>query len=197
MDVNSDEASEQYRKYVVEVILENGKSVYLLWGTNVNHDDLDYLLVNEQLLILAFHRIDEIKNYIDSHEIGVDPFNTKQWAKCHNADEAYASYNLLRVRKLLDNGFLLKDLSMEDAMLFVHFFNLFSDYAYQIDSKKFKDKINDQNTRVFYEYAMGYFFWDRSGQEEELTRLAERFDYVKFKANQLKMLSLFQNALSC
>src|SRR5687767_4779083 len=143
----SDEFSEKYRKYVVKFILRSDKNLYTLWGTDLSNEDFDYLLLNEEHQILLFLSIENLIDYLKENELMIDPTNTKEWVKHYVPKKEYTTYNLKEVDKIInDLDFCLEKLERDTAFSLVNFYNLFSDYSYQIQEKNLLKLIDEKNT---------------------------------------------------
>jgi hypothetical protein len=195
MKINTDAISEKYRKYTIEVFLGN-KYFYLLWGTNLENEDVDYLLVNESKSILAFLSIPDLVTYVNHANLLIDPLSTKKWANNYKGDRAYCTYDLLRIKKTLEKGYSLQEIEKEEAMSMVDFFNLFSDYAYQTENKFVIDQLEKKDTRLFCDYVYESFFWIKTGKEEEIKGMVEKINFENFRNEYLQLISLFEKSLA-
>lgn len=194
-EINTDEVSEKYKKYVIELLTSDQRKVYLLWGTDNSNQDFDYVFLNNDNYINAFSKIETLKKYLEMQEIKVDPLNTKQWAKEHNSNKPYSIYNLPKVTKVLTPAFNLNKLNQAIASDLLNFYNLFSDFAYQINDVELLKITKEKNTKIFFDFACNTFFWNSSGVEKDIKIAAKGFDNSLFVNNYSKMIKVFEERI--
>ncbi len=131
-NIEIDAVSEKYRKYIIGIYHEE-KSWYVLWGADLStKDETDKLWLNQHKEILLFDNIEAIRKVVLSHRYRLfDDNNLMQWAKDHASNQAYASYDLDRIKLVITIRNILKNIIPENCMEIVTFVNLFSNYAYQ------------------------------------------------------------------
>ena len=86
------EFSELYRKYTIELIINN-RSFYTVWGTDMNDNENDKLIVIEKMLVL-FPNLRYIKAQINRYDnIFFDKENFENWT----LNEPFEEYILLMI----------------------------------------------------------------------------------------------------
>lgn len=195
METNTDEISEKYRKYVVNVLLDKKEHFYLLWGTNLENEDVDYLLVNKSNSILAFLTIPDLVKYVNHANLLIDPVSTKKWANSYSANRPYCTYDLFSIKKTLEKGFSLEEIGKSEAVHIVDLCNLFSDYAYQTDSRLFLNQLEKKDIKIFCDYIYEDFFWDKRGSEEGIKGMTENFNFDNFRNDFMQLILLFEEVL--
>lgn len=194
--INSDPVSEQFRKYIIKLAITEHITVYVLWGTDKQNEDFDYLLANEDSKILGFKTIDSLLEYVNTKHVPVDEKNTKEWARAYNSNRYYVLYDFPKLKSVLDKqNFSLRKILKEDALDLVSFYNLFSDYAYQTENQDLLLLIRESNLQLFFDFANNTFFWSGGNRMEFIQKNGSEFDEYIFIRNYLELISLFSQKI--
>lgn len=192
MNIYSDKVSEKYRKYIIKVRVKSSKEYYFLWGTNLKNTDNDYLLVDRDNQILGFKTISDLLFFIKNSSSLLDLDNTKKWAKYYKRMRAYATYDLGKLENILESTKSIQSFNKKSIFLIIDFYNLFSDFTYQIGDKTMGKIINEKNTRKMIDYGYEHFFWGKNYiQSSKKNDTLNGFDYSQFSSNILLMVSEF------
>lgn len=195
--VYSDPISERYRKYIVKVKTTFENSYYLLWGTNLENGEEDYLMLDSENNIVARNRIIALITYIKQKNDLLDPNNTKEWAEEYKRNRAYTSYDLLSINSFLNEVDSVEEYDKDNAMALIRFLNLFSDYAYQLSNSAFLKLYNEDNLVIFRNYLNLIFFWKTSEEcyVSKLNAQMHDLNFLKVKEIVKEMIFIFENKL--
>lgn len=194
-NINSDEISERFRKYIIRLVFPD-KILFVLWGTDLNNQDFDYLLTDNNGNIIAFKEIQGLLGYLRVDDIKYDPVNTKLWAKGYNLNKAYTSYNLTSIIKIINNqSFELLHVKEAEALELINFYNLFSDYARQIGNDEMIPIIEQKDTQLFFDFAYSSFSKYGKKKKEYINSEMGSFNCKLFTSNYKKMLKIFEHKI--
>lgn len=196
MKVNTDKISEQFRKYVIELILSESQKVFTLWGTDLSNEDFDYLLLDQKQKILAFPKIQNLLDFLESNSVTIDNQNTQKWASQFKNSEPYTTYDLIKVENLISEPVLeLEVFTKDDLICIVNFYNLFSDYVYQTKIEEGLKLIDDTNKFPFFDLIDDILIWKSDESQRSKPDVGNNQAEV-FVKNYKKMLTLFTANIS-
>lgn len=178
MKVFSDEVSELYRKYIIELKLPAKQSLFLLWGTDSNNEDEDYLMLNPENKILVFPKIKELLHYVKTTgETLKDAAKTRAWARDYKANRSYTSYDIEELITLMENSDKpLENYTKEEAIETSTFCSLFSDYAYQLKQEELIRLYHDEDLAVFQDWVNAQYLW--KPDEDYLAALTDQLKKI-------------------
>ncbi|WP_286776772.1 hypothetical protein [Sphingobacterium sp. UBA2074] len=186
--------SEQYRKYIVKIISPFQQSLYLFWGTDLEKEEDDYLLLDLKDKIIAFLRIQDLLHYVKlPGNILIDNLHSKKWALLFKGKMAYKIYDLGRLSTIMKHWKIIYDIRLDEAMEIIDFCNLFSDYAYQINSDDLIALYENKDLNILLDWVNATYFW-KTSDEKYLAELRYRMENLNFLISKdiiIKMLSLF------
>lgn len=161
MKIFSDEVSELYRKYIIKLKLPAGQSLYLLWGTDTNNEEVDYLMLNPENKILAFPKIKELLHYVKTSGTTLkDAAKTRAWARDYKANRAYTSYDIEQLITLMENSDKpLENYTKEEAIETSTFCSLFSDYACQLKQEELIRLYHNEDLAIFQDWVNAQYLW--------------------------------------
>ncbi len=193
MAIFSDEISEQYRKYIIQLQLPAQQSLYLLWGTDTANEDTDYLLLDLDHKMLAFPNISELLHYIKTTRSSlIDEQATKEWLSAYKANKAYTSYNLDQLMSLMESDRAPQDYTKDEAWEITDFCNLFSDYAYQLKREDLIQLYRDKDLHVFIDWVNAQYLWKPDvAYLAKLTQQLEHSGFEKIKTTIRKIYHSF------
>jgi hypothetical protein len=196
MKVNTDKISEQFRKYVIELILSENQKVFTLWGTDLSNEDFDYLLLDQQQKILAFPKIQNLIDSLKLNSVTIDNQNTQKWAHQFKNDEAYVTYDLIKVQKLISRLVLdLEIFTKDDVLCIINFYDLFTDYVSQTKIEDGLKLIDDANRFSFFDLIEDILIW-KSDKSQRSKPDVEKSQVDVFVKNYKEMLRLFTANIS-
>lgn len=186
----SDKISERYRKYIIG-IKYTGNLFYILWGTSKEGDD--YFAVNEGNKIIYSLSINDLKFFLNKNILNqVDPDLLGLWLKNHKSENSYNIYDLDHIVFMLNNqNFSLLNCTTVELKGLLNFRNLFSDYIYQIDSKKYLKVLKSRNQAHFFNYANAHCLWLNDYKN---TKLKNTFNNEKFKIEFIQYIDFFMSS---
>ncbi len=194
MKVNTDDISEKYRKYIVKLVLSSGRQVYILWGTNLENEDVDYILVNKSDKILAFSSIAGLINYVSHANVLIDRDTTRQWAENYIANQLYNVCDLYKIKNVLNELSFMKEIGRDDAIDMVACLELITDYAHQINSSFVFDQLEKKDMKIFHDYVYEGFLWDGKGEVEKIKEITD-FNFENFRNDYTQLVRFFEAAL--
>jgi len=194
----SDEISEVYRKYIIKIKLSDQQSFFLLWGTNLANEDMDYLMLDTHNNIIAFTKIKDMLKFLRQSDLTIDEQSTKRWAHEYRSNKAYVTYNIGAMLGMINDVEDFKTCDRELASAIINFRNLFSDYAYQVDRKDLLDIHDEVNLNIFIEWVNVSFFWDHPSEdhETEFEKQLVNLDFNKAKRKIKAMVDRFVETLT-
>jgi len=193
MGVFSDEISERYRKYIIQLKLPAQQSLYLLWGTDTANEDTDYLMLDQEYKMLAFPNISELLHYVKTTGNSlIDEPATKEWLSNYKANRAYTSYDLVQLMNLMESDQGHQDYTKDEAWEITAFCSLFSDYAYQLDREDLLRLYQDKDLHVFIDWVNAQYLWKPDvAYLAELTQQLEHSGFEKIKVTIRKIYHSF------
>ncbi len=193
----SDVASETYRKYIVKIKLSNRRFYYFLWGTDLDNEDVDYLLLNLSNKIMAFLSITDLLTFVKHTSCIIDDTNTKSWANSYKGSRAYITYDFASLINFLDEVNTIGDYEKKSAMMVINFCNFFSDYAFQVNRQDLLNLYREDNLGVLIASLNIMFFWEvpNSSYKSELEGRLSKFDILKANETITKMVNSFEREL--
>lgn len=195
--IYSDPISEKYRKYVIKVRTAHKSSYYLLWGTNLENEDEDYLMLDSNNNIIVFSKIKTLIFYVKQTNDLLDYFNTKKWAEEYRNNRAYTSYDLFSINSFLNEVNSVEEYEEENAKDLISFISLFSDYAYQLNNSRYLKLYKEDNLEIFRDYLNLRFFW-KTAEDSYVSELNEKIrnlNFLKVKELVKEMIFTFESSL--
>ncbi len=186
MKIESDKFSEKYRKYVIEIKINNNQ-LYAIWGTNILNPDFDYLVTNNSANIICAFSIDDLKAYFINNTLKIiDEENFKKWILTHRKNCPYTTYDLDSIRNTLNKSeFSLKQTSNSRLDEIRRFIILFSDYINQIKNKNFAKILKSAEVDIFL-----------FGNESNLfSKNTYKINSIRLKLQVLKMIDFLNKRL--
>ncbi|MBK8387795.1 MAG: hypothetical protein IPL23_00245 [Saprospiraceae bacterium] len=183
----SDKISERYRKYIIGIKYK-GNLRYILWSSSKEGED--YFAVNERKKIIYSVSINDLKFFLNKNISNqVDPDLLFLWLKNHKSQNSYNIYDLDHILFILNNqNFNLSNCTTDELNELLDFRNLFSDYVYQIDSKKYLKILKSRNQAQFFNYANAHCLWLN---DHKNTRLKDTFNHENFTNEFIKCIDFF------
>ncbi|GAB3916419.1 hypothetical protein [Larkinella terrae] len=195
-ETHNNAVSETYRKYLIKVKL-NEAFYYMMWGTDMaDSEQQDKLLLDPENRILLFSRIDQIADFIAANSISVfDESNFHPWLAALTGSDAYTAYDLDYLQTLLSSALKEEQILQNPDITseLIGFFNLYGDYAYQLEEDFLFKPYRKPQLQLFFDYCYDTFFW--SIPPDKLTRrqaaIKSKFRFSKFKTDMLRLLTIF------
>lgn len=161
--------SEKYRKYVIELQLQE-VTVYTVWGTDMQDDEVDKLLVENSSLI-SFRSLDTMRLQIENMEHPyLDKQNFTNWI--HEEDLSNV-YNVNNVRILSDFNFnFLKNKSTSLEIL--NTLNLIQDFYIQINAENLDEIFDNQDVIDLKDFIYNNFFWKKRKENRVYKKMKNR-----------------------
>ncbi|WP_153847054.1 hypothetical protein [Sphingobacterium paramultivorum] len=198
--IRSDKVSEKYRKYINKILLPGNKYCYILWGTDLDNEDFDYLLLNENKEIIAFKKIKDLLSFVKNTTIDIpDARRMKRWGELYKSNRSYSTYDLRFLLEILiedyDAEFYVKEKSR--ALEIIDFYNLFSDYSNQSVNRKMLKLQKNKNLNLFIDYLYMYCFWSKPKEtyEQRLRTKVENINFNELIRILKEMIFLFTNQI--
>lgn len=162
-NMKEDFVSEAYQKYIIS-FLYKGNRLYTLWGTDKFNEDIDYLLINDNNIIITFRSIKKLKDYLNQNiKSQIDRENLKLWLDKNECNRSYATYNIDLIESVLKQEHNIITCSKVEIGELLNFRNLCFDYFTQIkDSNSLKLLYSDK-MKLFFEYANSMITWHNDG----------------------------------
>lgn len=179
--VNSDIVSEKYRKYVYKIV-KDGLHWYVSERADMdtfNKDDK--FLINKTGQILLFKDVASVVAQIKaSQSIPFDKLRFKKWAQYYKGTEAYITYNLDTIQRIVSGPISLEDITKEETTELINFINFYSDYAYQREAENpmLLALYREKEIETFHDYAYDNYMWN-SLEYSHMKSLNE-IDYLQF-----------------
>lgn len=156
--------SEQYRKYLIEVIYR-GASWYTVWGTDLTDEDTDYLLTDIQGKLLLFSNRADVFHTILNADHFPDIKMLHAWAReSHRIENPYTVINL-DVLSMRDIQATQIDL-LEAVYITI---GIVGDYAVPVNNQALTDLLWSDIVRLHYDIFADYFLWSPSKAFEFVT----------------------------
>ncbi|GEM_PF-1461701 len=197
MKIFTDEISERYRKYIIQLKLPAKRSMYLLWGTDTGNEDSDYLMLDPANRLLGFSTIKALLHYVKTtkHALTDEPA-TKEWVSAYKANRAYVSYDIELLIGLMEvSDKRPENYTKAAAVELTDFCHLFSDYAYQLNQQEWVRLYQDKDLHVFIDWVHARYLWKPDAAYlAALTDQLKHIDFEKIKTKVRKMYHyLMQN----
>lgn len=190
--------SEKYRKYLTSVKYDN-KLYYFVFGTDLNNDSIDYIVIDSLNRMLFYDSIDNLIKYIykDSSN-SYDSKNFHIWISQirnhidHKLEYSYAFYNI----DFIYSAFIQKSmlyinkLKRKNLEEFINFINLVNDYALQTENKYLRKLTKDDSIRSLWDYYYNIDIWMKE-KESSFEFLFKNFNEINFRINLAKIFSIF------
>lgn len=148
--------SEQYRKYLIAIHLENMIG-YTVWGTDMANGEMDKLLVADGKLLL-FSSIEKLKNSIRDF---VSPFldieNYENWINENDFSEAYNTYDFLVFLNFTEATLIYK----KQSLALLDCINLVQDLFIQLEDAAALRLFEQQEMADLKDYIYYNHFWKK------------------------------------
>ena len=121
------EISERYRKYLIEIKI-NDKYFYTVWGTDLNDNENDKLLVKDKKLLLFKNKNSFVEKKDNLKNIFYDDQNFENWLNHESFEEPYSSTNFDTLKDISGKDLRNKETGLE----IINTLNLIHDFYIQI-----------------------------------------------------------------
>ncbi|SDF49626.1 hypothetical protein [Chitinophaga filiformis] len=122
--------SEEYRKYLIEVIYE-GHHYFTVWGTDLVDNDIDKWLVNETGHMMLFTNLPSLQTTLNTSSCFFDNENIRKWinhSDWQNKPDSLSNFDLL-----LQDDFNYRHPSLIDLYYLI---GVLEDFAIQRGTKR-------------------------------------------------------------
>jgi len=156
----SDPVSEQFRTYLIKIVLEQTE-YYSIWFTDISTaDEQDKLLTNSEGEVLVFTSIEGLKRYIQSHLQNLpDSRNFEGWINGYTRNAAYTIYDIDDVRRSISEFDKVSTTANDDASKQIDLFNLIGDYRDLVHDEFLEEKMDDPVMQDFFDGTYTFHFW--------------------------------------
>ncbi|ACU60511.1 hypothetical protein [Chitinophaga pinensis] len=152
-----EEASEEFRKYLVDVIFDN-QHYFAVWGTDMFDEETDKWLLDVKQRIFFFRDIETLSKAIALESNFDDHENLQQWSVYLHSQSI--PYNTLDF-DILKEDFDSLHAALDDLYTLT---GLIEDYAIQIEDPEMQPLFRSELFMAFKEEAANTFLW--AGQDE-------------------------------
>lgn len=192
----SQQASEKYRKYLIQVQLDN-TPYYLVWGTDMSdREEKDNLLIDQQQRILLFSSLDQVRDWILKPTSPLfDASNLKAWAETLTKLAVDSVYDLDYLTALMTSPLkeeqILKSPDISNDL--INFINLFGDYAYQLENDELVNLHRQPSIGLFFDYCYDTYFWTIPPEEWQRRHdlFTRTFQFTEFKDAMNRLFAIF------
>jgi hypothetical protein len=159
-----DAHSEQYKKYLLEVIYK-GASWYTVWGTDLTDEDTDYLLTDTQGKLLLFSNCADVFRTILHTDHFPDIKTLHAWARESHLVEN--PYTILDLDVLSMRGIAASQIDLLETVYAT--IGMVGDYAVQVNNRALTDLLHSDVIRLYNDLFADYFLWSPSTPFEFVT----------------------------
>ena len=180
----------EFEFYIIKMYLTKSKYVYLIWGQN---DFEDILLLDSKKNILGFSTLKLIKqiNKIDTEVLLFEKITN--YKGLFQNDIAF--YSIIEVTNILNKGIIIQNFSKDEYTVLVNFFNLVTDYFYQIKIKKYLSILENKNIKMFFDYYYDKHFWKSTDKKSEIDNGINEFQYNDFYIQFFQLINIFEKKI--
>lgn len=146
--------SEAYRKYLIKIDLLDVLG-YAIWGTDMEDEERDKLLVKDNKLLL-FPSTNGLKSHLENiaHPYN-DALNFSRWVEEEDLSDTYTEYDFSVVANYHHSILSDKEKSLE-VLSCIH---LMEDFCLQIETSIVRTLFENDDLVNLKEYIYDHFFW--------------------------------------